>query len=133
MNKVKFIGIGLSLAVVVAVVVVAISTFNKPKYIELKQAEDISYITVENSSVNNVYNDPEQIRVIMQQLSKATLTKEESVNDQPSSVSDYTTLKLYEDSEHFTTIYSYEISENWYIEIPYVGIYNVPTDLDITN
>lgn len=99
----------------------------KAEPIDLPKADDVKsvMITIEENTIEHTEN--KWIRDLIADLSEAKSTSKESVQEVPQ-VAEYIQmdLKMQEETMNLTL---YEYEEKWYVEHPYVGIYEIDSSL----
>ena len=103
---------------------------NKPKYnLKLPEIRDVSSISVTLND-NEVKLDKEEdtTSIITTLMSNGRTTKIESIQDFPVNASNVITIKIYHKSSGNSTLFVYERKENYYLEQPYNGIYEISSD-----
>lgn len=91
--------------------------------------DEIIAIDIKKDTVNIKYTDPEILKMIIEQLSKAKETRLLTVHDRPT-VRDYYTVDIItKDNDMTYTSFIYQENSKWYLEQPYTGIYEINGDV----
>lgn len=98
--------------------------YSTPTLIHLPESSTISSIEITSKAETMQYKEIEEIDSIIQRLSNSELTRKTSVQDVPL-VEDYTSIILNLVNGEPITLYVYQENENWFIELPYQGIYKI--------
>ena len=98
--------------------------FYTPILISLPDGNAILSIEVMNETNTKKYKEIEKIDSIIQYLSNSELTKKTSVQDIPL-VENYTSIVLNLVNGECITLYVYKENKNYFIELPYQGIYKM--------
>lgn len=93
----------------------------KAALIALPSADKITSIEVTGGVEDIIVTDKEAIAAIIEKVSEAQPTSQESVQDVPL-VDEYTRIDMVSDGE-ILSIFVYQKDGNWYVEQPYQGIY----------
>ena len=128
--KGKNIVILIAFILVILIFTLCFAIINKPKYnLKLPEIRDVSSISVTLND-NEVKLDKEEdtTSIITTLMSNGRTTKIESIQDFPVNVSNVITIKIYHKSSGNSTLFVYERKENYYLEQPYNGIYEISSD-----
>ncbi len=98
--------------------------FYTPILISLPDGSAILSIEVINETNTKKYKEIEKIDSIIQCLSDSELTKKTSVQDVPL-VRNYTSVILNLVNKECITLYVYKENGNYFVELPYQGIYKM--------
>lgn len=91
--------------------------------------DEIIAIDIKKDTINLKYTDPEILKMIIEQLSKAKETRLLTVHDRPT-VRDYYTVDIItKDNDMTYTSFIYQENSKWYLEQPYIGIYEISGDV----
>lgn len=91
--------------------------------------DEIIAIDIKKDTINLKYTDPEILKMIIEQLSKAKETRLLTVHDRPT-VRDYYTVDIItKDNDMTYTSFIYQENSKWYLEQPYTGIYEISGDV----
>lgn len=91
--------------------------------------DEIIAIDIKKDTINLKYTDPEILKMIIEQLSKAKETRLLTVHDRPT-VRDYYTVDIItKDNDMTYTSFIYQENSKWYLEQSYTGIYEISGDV----
>lgn len=96
---------------------------NKPKYtLNLPNIENLKSINIENKKIE----EPEKIKAIIEILNKKErTTKKASIQDAPINTDETIKIEFYFIEQGTSTLFVYERNNNFYIEQPYNGVYEI--------
>ena len=119
--------------IVCSISFLVLSACGSKKKLILPESEKISVISLQKKLSENVktITKREEISKLIEEIQKQSKsTSLESVNDQPINVKDYIIIKFYhQNKENDSVVYLYTMKEKQYIEQPYVGIWEVSSDI----
>ncbi|NLK22138.1 MAG: DUF5301 domain-containing protein [Epulopiscium sp.] len=123
------IGIVVIFIIIISVSVIYINTFPLAKPIKLPLANEVNVVEIDKDNLLVKYTNNEEITEILNILSGAKPTRIMTVHDRPM-VRDYYTLNLNTMSEDWVyRIFIYNKNSMWYIEQPYIGVYELKKGL----
>ena len=91
--------------------------------------DEIIAIDIKKDTINLKYTDPEILKMIIEQLSKAKETRLLTVHDRPTVMDYYTVDIITKDNDMTYTSFIYQENSKWYLEQPYTGIYEISGDV----
>ena len=125
----KYLGIAL-----VLITILSLTACGSNKKISLPKAEEVKEIEImKNTSEEGLkIEDQDEIAGIIAEIEENTdATGRESVNDQPTNIDDYLTIKFHhkDAEENPSVVYLYKDKNTSYVEQPYSGIWELREEI----
>lgn len=120
----------LGIILVVAVIGIAYIFANRRTYIlNLPQVEKLKNISLKQNDEERIISESDEMEELLKVINGVKrVTKEESIQDSPVNIDNLIKIDFYFVENGVSTIFVYKKNNNYYIEQPYNGIYQINSD-----
>lgn len=120
----------LGIILVVAVIGIAYIFANRRTYtLNLPQVENLKNISLKQNDDERIISESDEMEELLKVINGVKrVTKEESIQDSPVNIDNLIKIDFYFVENGVSTIFIYKKNNNYYIEQPYNGIYQINSE-----